>query len=354
MLQQTYRLELITPCFCGGAEPDKRAEIRAPSIRGQLRWWFRVLGGFKALAAQGMDLRKQENLIFGATSGGSGTAGRLAVRVSGLMPSEAVIDDEGMNAKPGTDRGYLLFPLRPKKKGKPGEHRRNRAVFNREAKTDDPPSFRMDFLAGERRDRRRVDRACDNLFACWSLGIPIPTSYGCARRLKSPMSLKEALARFSRPGDISVCCFQCSSPSDAITELARWLKSWRAHGRSGQNQQERRSPGFEYAKSDHDADKHSKAGFRAAIGLPLLAKYGDWNWSWNERKRKGEGRFASPVILRPHCTCEGKWYALVIFVGSLKWPNGKKVFFGAKGEPRSVSLDLYNAMKADKRLRPFV
>lgn len=39
-----YTLEFIMPCFCAGAD-QSRAEIRASSIRGQLRWWFRALGG---------------------------------------------------------------------------------------------------------------------------------------------------------------------------------------------------------------------------------------------------------------------------------------------------------------------
>lgn len=58
MTRQTYDLEIITPCFCAGADPAQ-AEIRAPSIRGQLRWWFRVLGGSK----------KDEAYLFGSVSG---------------------------------------------------------------------------------------------------------------------------------------------------------------------------------------------------------------------------------------------------------------------------------------------
>ncbi|TAE90912.1 MAG: type III-B CRISPR module RAMP protein Cmr1 [Verrucomicrobia bacterium] len=44
MIISHYQLEIITPCFCAGADQGI-AEIRAASIRGQLRWWFRVLGG---------------------------------------------------------------------------------------------------------------------------------------------------------------------------------------------------------------------------------------------------------------------------------------------------------------------
>ncbi|MCL2104631.1 MAG: type III-B CRISPR module RAMP protein Cmr1 [Kiritimatiellaeota bacterium] len=44
MILYTNRLSFITPTFLAGANQNT-PEIRASSIRGQLRWWFRVLGG---------------------------------------------------------------------------------------------------------------------------------------------------------------------------------------------------------------------------------------------------------------------------------------------------------------------
>lgn len=38
------KVDILTPCLCAGAD-QARAEIRSPSIRGELRWWFRALGG---------------------------------------------------------------------------------------------------------------------------------------------------------------------------------------------------------------------------------------------------------------------------------------------------------------------
>lgn len=66
-------LELVTPAFLGGVEQD--AEWRGPSIRGQLRFWFRVLAG----AEFGGDLeqiRAAERRVFGTTD----QASPLAVR----------------------------------------------------------------------------------------------------------------------------------------------------------------------------------------------------------------------------------------------------------------------------------
>lgn len=69
MRTRRHILEFITPCFCAGAN-QAVAEIRAPAIRGQLRWWFRALGGSPA----------DERTVFGGMAG-SATASSLSVRV---------------------------------------------------------------------------------------------------------------------------------------------------------------------------------------------------------------------------------------------------------------------------------
>ena len=51
---EKYTLTFLTPCFCAGAD-QAVAEIRPSAIRGQLRWWFRALGG----------TREQERNVFG-------------------------------------------------------------------------------------------------------------------------------------------------------------------------------------------------------------------------------------------------------------------------------------------------
>jgi len=72
MNRESYHIELISPCFCAGADQSK-AEIRAPSIRGQLRWWFRVLGGTP----------RDESVIFGTVAGDEDCASSaLIVRIA--------------------------------------------------------------------------------------------------------------------------------------------------------------------------------------------------------------------------------------------------------------------------------
>lgn len=76
MKTDTFDLQLITPCFCAGAD-QAAAEIRPASIRGQLRWWFRALGGDA----------KDEAQIFGSAAGDSGNGSRVRITVSEVKPT---------------------------------------------------------------------------------------------------------------------------------------------------------------------------------------------------------------------------------------------------------------------------
>ena len=57
----TVRLSAVTPLFLGGADPKHRAELRPPSIKGLLRYWYRALDG---------DYAANEPRFFGSTDAG--------------------------------------------------------------------------------------------------------------------------------------------------------------------------------------------------------------------------------------------------------------------------------------------
>ncbi len=87
------RLEFITPAFLAGAEQNL-PEIRVPSIRGELRWWFRILGGAP----------ENEAAVFGSVHGT-------------VKASAVVLRTSGANIKPGpeltfspmSDKGYIYY-----------------------------------------------------------------------------------------------------------------------------------------------------------------------------------------------------------------------------------------------------
>lgn len=75
-------LQLITPCFCAGAN-QREPELRAPSFRGELRWWFRCLGGTP----------EQEGRVFGTAAGGTGSASAVALLVTNVKPGKGCLWD---------------------------------------------------------------------------------------------------------------------------------------------------------------------------------------------------------------------------------------------------------------------
>ncbi len=63
MQKITFGCETITPMFLAGAD-GTTPELRAPSIKGAMRFWWRAMNGHLKLA----DLKKVEGKIFGDTS----------------------------------------------------------------------------------------------------------------------------------------------------------------------------------------------------------------------------------------------------------------------------------------------
>ncbi|MFQ3534773.1 MAG: type III-B CRISPR module RAMP protein Cmr1 [Aggregatilineales bacterium] len=88
MKKQTYTLKVVSPMFSNGADPkDKETlEIRAASVRGQLRYWLRAIIGTKTTNLE--ELWKEESAIFGTTELGS----KVAVRVYPMRPDEGHIE----------------------------------------------------------------------------------------------------------------------------------------------------------------------------------------------------------------------------------------------------------------------
>jgi len=111
MNTKTFELEFITPCFCAGADQAK-AELRAPSIRGQLRWWFRVLGGNAT----------DERALFG---GVHGEATRSSVRVRIISPPTGGESGWSSQALTMGHGGYLWYFI---KAGSPTRWQRNGAI----------------------------------------------------------------------------------------------------------------------------------------------------------------------------------------------------------------------------------
>lgn len=100
----TAKFRIVTPMFCAGAD-QAQAELRIPSIKGALRFWWRALQWDKV----GGDIKKlheQEAALFGSSKGGQS---RVLIRIKQgtdrkPMPNGKVLSQKG-------DR--FLEPQRP-------------------------------------------------------------------------------------------------------------------------------------------------------------------------------------------------------------------------------------------------
>jgi CRISPR-associated protein Cmr1 len=72
MTKITLKLRTVTPLFMGGAEPEQAAELREPSIKGLLRFWYRVLYPNDP---------ESETRIFGGQGKGQGQS-RILLRIT--------------------------------------------------------------------------------------------------------------------------------------------------------------------------------------------------------------------------------------------------------------------------------
>lgn len=97
---KSCNLQLISPCFCAGAHQTE-PELRAASFRGELRWWFRCLGG----------TREQEAAVFGSVHGQC-RASAVAILVLNVKPAP---DSKWTFEQPGNPKmpnsSYLTYFL---------------------------------------------------------------------------------------------------------------------------------------------------------------------------------------------------------------------------------------------------
>ena len=110
----TLHCELITPMYGGGVastKVDAQMPIRASAIRGQLRFWWRLLAKYKWQLGDDNAIRTAEFKLWGGMSDGDdeGKAGRVLLKVtdvSSVTQSQLIAYD----ANELRGLRYILFP----------------------------------------------------------------------------------------------------------------------------------------------------------------------------------------------------------------------------------------------------
>ena len=107
-ISATYRV--TTPTFLGGAEPKERAELRLPSFKGALRFWWRAMAWERVKDPS--RLRDEEAALFGSSDERVGQSKVLA-RLSSVGPGPDVLAPPSVlthdNRPVGMGCGYFAY-----------------------------------------------------------------------------------------------------------------------------------------------------------------------------------------------------------------------------------------------------
>ena len=213
MLKLAVTLETVTPLFLGGAEPRKTPEIRAPSMRGALRYWLRAALGGSNLS----DLKVAESQVFGDTTDGSAVVVRVHSEAQPFDYFESRMeprpDDPGKKRRvfihgEAPKTSYLFFSL--------DENRREKV----EARWCYPvgEDIELEFIA-RRRDDIAWQRACGALWLLTHLG-----GLGArSRRGAGSLQARDGQQLSGWPNSLPALSVQAGNALELVTELSEGL-----------------------------------------------------------------------------------------------------------------------------------
>ena len=295
-MKADIKFKLVTPCILAGAD-QKKAEMRVPSIRGQLRWWSRALG--------------YDNMseVFGGTDGDA-KASVLIIRDLTENIQSTVKNGEQLS---GNRFDYFLWPMRPTRQdlaaGNRGVLQANQEVhiriLEKKVKTDVtlPDQILKAFLLlGNLGTRSR---------RCYGSIYPTDVIID-GEKWDIPTTIDELKIELENILDSDADCYirsitdkPCKDFNTGIKKCADFLKIFRCGSR-------RSGRPSRWGQNDHDARyQNVNELYRPALGLPLKQTYSD--------KVKvttsvdGFERLASPVHFKVIELSDGFWPIEIIF-----------------------------------------
>lgn len=107
MLVWEVTYKITTPMFLGGIDPNKKNNIRIPSIKGMLRFWYRAVT-YKRLGSI-EEVRKKEAKLFGSADTGQGA---FLLRINTVVEKQVTYKTGSDQTRTGLD--YLGYGLSQK------------------------------------------------------------------------------------------------------------------------------------------------------------------------------------------------------------------------------------------------
>ena len=371
-IEAKYRV--VTPLFCAGADQDGLPELRVPSFKGVLRYWWRALA-WSRCCADLKRIQQQEDHLFGSAGGGQSRVSFRLVPETSERRSAAegdvlTVSDTSTKAVGEGARylGYgLMEPFGSKNKGtKSGQLLR--ACLH--APFDFTIHLRGRELSGP--EVRSLRSALIMLGTVGGMGARSRKGYGSLAVLSlrvngedpwgGPRSISElaeeigrhrhgysssGLPEFTALADQSrhvLLSSRKSEPMEMLDLVGRELVRFRSWGRNGRIFGSNVSSEKNFL-DDHDLMKrHQRQSHprRIAFGLPH-------NYGKQERDKVGPAdkfldRRASPLFIHIH-SCNGSPVAVLSFLPARFLPDGKSLInVGGCRVPLVAEEELYRSV----------
>ncbi len=361
-ITRSLAVRVITPMFGGGVQPgvnDPITLIRVPSIRGQLRFWWRATRG--AAQPDVSALRKREAEVWGSVDNPSPV--QIEAHVTNLGRAEACARVEQGRSMPRFTQGYpsyALFPFQgnPKQGEQPASARRD-------------VEFRLDL-----RFPSALEDDVDAALWAWLNfgGLGARTRRGCGALYSADFapqnrdiagwwaSNQKYLASHQRRPwpTVAQLYYQPNSTRAAMeawNALVKLLSDFRQGPGLGRSSGQGNLPGRSYwpeadslriitgkAETRHrESITVQKPAFpRAELGLPIVFHFKDRDDGPNNSVLYPSGqaqRMASPLILRPLAIGNGSQCVPVVVLLNTPALSGVRVEFMEEGLGASQAFD---------------
>ena len=363
------RFLVTTPLFGRGAD-DNRPELRLPSFKGVLRFWWRALA-WSRLQGDLAAIQREEDLLFG--SAGEGQS-RLAMRLQAPVDPATVDLNEilkvpGGNQTVGEGARYLGFGVMV---AFASRNQGTEAGQLTRACLAAPFAFtvRMRARALSDEEIKSVRDALVALGTLGSMGSKSRKGYGSLslasllidgeETWRAPTTISDlntAIGDLPRGGGPSgipeytaltpesrhiLASSAARQPLDLLDLVGRELVRYRSWGRDGKilggridSERGFRDDHDLMKRSSQDRDAHPR---RIAFGLPH--NYGPGTGNQVGPVGSGLDRRASPLFIHIH-QCEDTSVAVISFLPSRFLPSGTHINVGGQTVPQAPENDLY-------------
>jgi CRISPR-associated protein Cmr1 len=346
-IEDTRRYKFLSPVFGGGVRVDgarkpfdPKTPLRVPSLRGQLRFWWRAVNPRGCRTVK--ELLDAETKVFGAASESSFEALDIAVTQQPPLPSSlsVMVPREKMKTLPGMEKlAYGAFPLRDPEGIAHGDLYQYtgewEVCFRYGASVKDDVEAALWAFAHFGGLGGRTRRGFGAVEQCAPKLLDI--AEGWKRWIDDRSRQRERVAWPTLHGDRQQCLAVCQKLFDTGREaqehLLALLRKLRQEdlGRRPQAETRTGKPGRSYwpeadairaltgraANAHQQRVTHVDAFPRSAFGMPIIVHFKDPGDPWDTTilpwvKGEKKGRLASPLVLRPHRNAQGRIEALAL------------------------------------------